>query len=101
MKKIAFDETKLTEKTSLNLVNNLQFTDVLTPLSLNPIETAYVQQGEGNLPIVLIYGFDSSLLEFRRLLPLLSTDYPTLAIDLLGFGFTARSSSPAHSLVCP
>ena len=44
MKKIAFDETKLTEKTSLNLVNNLQFTDVLTPLFLNPIETAYVQQ---------------------------------------------------------
>ncbi len=91
MKKIAFDETKLTEITSLNLVNNLQFTDVLTPLSLNPIETAYVQQGEGNIPIVLIHGFDSSLLEFRRLFPLLSTHHSTLAIDLLGFGFTTRS----------
>ena len=91
MKKIAFDETKLTEKTSLNLVNNLQFTDVLTPLSLNPIETAYVQQGEGNIPIVLIHGFDSSLLEFRRLFPLLSAHHSTFAIDLLGFGFTTRS----------
>ena len=92
MKKIAFDETKLTEKTSLNLVDNLQFTDILTPLSLNPIETAYVQQGEKNTtPIVLIHGFDSSLLEFRRLLPLLSTHSSTWAIDLLGFGFTTRS----------
>ena len=66
MKKIAFDETKLTEKTSLNLVNNLQFTDVLTPLFLNPIETAYVQQGEGNIPIVLIHGFDSYLVIVQR-----------------------------------
>jgi pimeloyl-ACP methyl ester carboxylesterase len=40
---------------------------------------------------VLIHGFDSSLLEFRRLLPLLSVHSPTWAIDLLGFGFTTRS----------
>ena len=91
MKKIIFDEKKLTEATSLNAVNNLQFTDILTPLSLIPIETAYLQQGNNNTPIVLIHGFDSSLLEFRRLLPLLSVHSPTWTIDLLGFGFTTRS----------
>jgi pimeloyl-ACP methyl ester carboxylesterase len=91
MKKIAFDETKLTENTSLDLINNLQFSDILTPLSFNPIETAYVRQQKDNIPIVLIHGFDSSLLEFRRLFPLLSLHHPTFAIDLLGFGFTTRS----------
>ncbi|NJN49576.1 MAG: alpha/beta hydrolase, partial [Alkalinema sp. RL_2_19] len=41
-------------------------------------------------PIVLLHGFDSSLLEFRRLLPLLGERRSTWAIDLLGFGFTDR-----------
>ncbi|MGG6265593.1 hypothetical protein ACQ4M3_06255 [Leptolyngbya sp. AN03gr2] len=39
-------------------------------------------------PIVLLSGFDSSLLEFRRLFPRLATQHETWAIDLLGFGFT-------------
>lgn len=39
-------------------------------------------------PILLLAGFDSSLLEFRRLLPLLGTQYETWAVDMFGFGFT-------------
>ena len=39
-------------------------------------------------PILLIHGFDSSLLEFRRLLPLLATQHATWALDLFGSGFT-------------
>lgn len=39
-------------------------------------------------PILLLHGFDSSLLEFRRLLPLLRTRYETWAVDLFGSGFT-------------
>ena len=39
----------------------------------------------------LIHGFDSSLLEFRRLLPLLAAQQSTFALDLLGFGFTQRN----------
>ncbi|MCU0550565.1 MAG: alpha/beta hydrolase [Leptolyngbya sp. Prado105] len=38
--------------------------------------------------IVLLAGFDSSLLEFRRLFSRLATQHETWAIDLLGFGFT-------------
>lgn len=95
--KITFDPQKLTELTSLNLVNSLQFTEILTPLSLDPIETAYVQQGHQDPPIVLLHGFDSSLMEFRRLIPLIAPHHSTWAIDLLSFGFTARSPQIALS----
>ena len=39
-------------------------------------------------PILLLHGFDSSLLEFRRLLPLLANSHETWALDLFGSGFT-------------
>lgn len=53
------------------------------------IATACVCRGTGT-PIVLLHGFDSSLLEFRQILPLLAEHYQVWAIDLLGFGFTER-----------
>jgi pimeloyl-ACP methyl ester carboxylesterase len=50
---------------------------------------------------VLLHGFDSSLLEFRRLLPLLeNAGVPAIAVDLVGCGFTGlqypkkRSAAP-------
>ena len=40
-------------------------------------------------PLLLLHGFDSSLLEFRRLFPLLdAAGVGTWAVDLLGCGFT-------------
>lgn len=54
------------------------------------IATSYVQQGRGGTPILLLHGFDSSVLEFRHLLPLLAKHNQTWAVDLLGFGFTER-----------
>jgi len=39
-------------------------------------------------PILLLHGFDSSLLEFRRLLPWLAGKHETWAIDWFGSGFT-------------
>ena len=44
--------------------------------------------GESNAPFVLLHGFDSSCLEYRRLFPLLSERAETWALDLLGWGFT-------------
>lgn len=88
---LPFEAQKLTEKTSLDLVNSIEFKDILTPLSSQSITTSYVSKGEGNTPILLVHGFDSSLLEFRRLLPILSQHHQTWAIDLLGFGFTRRN----------
>ena len=80
----------LTEATSIALVQAIQQQAIPTPLSPNPIETAYVCQGQSNPPILLLHGFDSSLMEFRRLLPLLAQQSEVWAVDLLGFGFSDR-----------
>lgn len=45
--------------------------------------------------VLLLHGFDSSLLEFRRLLPLLTNRCETWAIDLLGSGFTEHPATQA------
>jgi pimeloyl-ACP methyl ester carboxylesterase len=81
---------QLTESTSIALAENIQQEAIATPLSPEPIATAFVRQGSGNTPILLIHGFDSSLFEYRRLLPLLAENNETWAVDLLGFGFTER-----------
>ncbi|MEM8780554.1 MAG: alpha/beta hydrolase [Cyanobacteria bacterium P01_G01_bin.49] len=81
---------KLTEKTSLDIIKQIQVESISTPFLSLPIPTTYVHQGIGNTPILLLHGFDSSLLEFRRLFPQLSQQQQTWAIDLLGFGFTER-----------
>jgi pimeloyl-ACP methyl ester carboxylesterase len=81
---------QLTEPASIALAQNIQSQAIATPLTNQPIATAYVHQGGGGTPILLIHGFDSSVLEFRRLLPLLATGNETWAVDLLGFGFTDR-----------
>lgn len=92
---LSFPLDQLTESTSIALAQQIECADIFTPLSPEPIATAFVRQGEGNVPegntpMVLLHGFDSSVFEFRRLLPLLATHRPTWAIDLLGFGFTER-----------
>ena len=43
-------------------------------------------------PVLLLHGFDSSCLEFRRLAPLLVQRTTVLVPDLFGFGFTPRLS---------
>lgn len=85
----------LTEETSLALVRQIRCCEVVTPLSEGAIATTYVRQSPtqppaDDLPLLLLHGFDSSVLEFRRLLPLLAEHRTTWAIDLLGFGFTER-----------
>eukprot|EP01035_Chromulina_nebulosa_P018610 gene18610-24339_t len=42
-------------------------------------------------PIVLLHGFDSSLLEFRKLAPLLSEKNDVYVPDILGWGFNDHS----------
>ncbi|MEI1378337.1 alpha/beta hydrolase [Nostoc sp. UHCC 0926] len=88
---------QLTESASIALARSIQTTAIATPLTNQPVTTTYVKQGSGATPILLIHGFDSSVLEFRRLLPLLSGDNETWAVDLLGFGFTDRLSEIAYS----
>lgn len=52
--------------------------------------------GEGP-PLLLLHGFDSSLLEFRRLVPLLAPHHHLLIPDLHGFGFCPRPSRGDYS----
>ncbi|WP_192901151.1 alpha/beta fold hydrolase [Okeania hirsuta] len=80
----------LTESTSISFAQNIQYQSIYTPLISQTINTSFVSQGEGNTPILLLHGFDSSIFEFRRLLPLLAAQNQTFAVDLLGFGFTDR-----------
>jgi pimeloyl-ACP methyl ester carboxylesterase len=81
---------QLTEQPSIALAENIQQTEIVTPLSPQPISTAYIHQGTGGIPILLLHGFDSSVLEFRRLFPLLAAQNETWGVDLLGFGFSDR-----------
>ncbi|MDJ0515181.1 MAG: alpha/beta hydrolase [Trichodesmium sp. MO_231.B1] len=80
----------LTESTSISFAQNIQYQSIYTPLTSQAIKTSFVSQGEGNTPILLLHGFDSSIFEYRRLLPLLAAQNQTFAVDLLGFGFTDR-----------
>ena len=82
--------TQLSEKTSIELAASLQQVSIATPLSSKPIQTCFAQQGKHKTPVLLLHGFDSSVMEFRRLLPRLAADRETWALDLLGFGFTER-----------
>ncbi|NEP87952.1 MAG: alpha/beta hydrolase [Okeania sp. SIO2C2] len=80
----------LTESTSISFPQNIQYQSISTPLTSQTINTSFVSQGEDNTPILLLHGFDSSIFEYRRLLPLLAAQNQTFAVDLLGFGFTDR-----------
>ena len=50
--------------------------------------------GDGS-PVLLLHGFDSSCLEFRRLLPLLRAQNQVFVPDLFGFGFCPRPAGAA------
>ncbi len=82
--------TQLTDSTCIALAKSLKRQSIATSLTKQPIATSYIQQGKDGIPILLLHGFDSSLLEFFRLIPLLATHNETWAVDLLGFGFTER-----------
>lgn len=88
---------QLRESSAISLAQSTQRKAIATPFHPQPLATAYVHQGEGKTPIVLLHGFDSSLLEFRHLLPLLAEENETCALDLLGFGFTERIRELAYT----
>ena len=85
--------SQLTEATSIALADQIQFCLVSTSFTSEVILTSYVYDGipqEKQAPILLLHGFDSSLFEFRRLLPELATSRQVFAMDLFGFGLTER-----------
>ncbi|QUS61674.1 alpha/beta hydrolase [Synechocystis sp. PCC 7339] len=85
-----------TEATSLECWRQMQQVSLPVHCSDRPspiaVDTNYVDQGQGET-MLFLHGFDSSVLEFRRLLPLIKKDFRVIAVDLLGFGFTTRSKT--------
>jgi pimeloyl-ACP methyl ester carboxylesterase len=81
---------QLTEPDSIEFASQIQRTDIVTSLLAQAISTSYVCQGAGGIPIVFLHGFDSSIFEFRRIVPIIAKHTEVWAIDLLGFGFTER-----------
>lgn len=75
--------------TYLNLAQQIQEILIKVPFSAEAINTAYLKIGAGD-KILLLHGFDSSLLEFTHLIPYLTERYTVYAVDLWGFGFTER-----------
>ena len=91
------DTSKIKDFNVLNLFQNIKKNPITTPLNSQPISTAYIHQGNNGIPILLLHGFESSLLEFRLLVPLLAAKNETWAVDLLGFGFTQRLKNISYS----
>ncbi|MGB3651213.1 MAG: alpha/beta hydrolase [Rivularia sp. (in: cyanobacteria)] len=89
--------SKIKDSNTLNLLQNIKKIPITTPLNPQPISTAYIHQGNSGIPILLLHGFESSLLEFRLLIPLLADKNETWAVDLLGFGFTERIKNINYS----
>ncbi len=85
----------LTEDASIAQLDRLQFQSIST--QGQEIATSFVRLGSGGTPILLLHGFDSSVMEWRRLQPLLGLECETWAVDLLGFGFTERSTGLSFS----
>lgn len=94
--------SEIEDTDAIALLQQLQRRSIQTSLELETVEIAttyvYAACEHSTAPIVLLPGFDSSLLEFRRLFPCLAAQHSTWTIDLIGFGFTR--AIPAVS-ICP
>ena len=83
---------QLLDPLARDLANQVQWWSLpgLVPSSTSEPESYPVAiTGEG-APVLLLHGFDSSFLEFRRLAPLLSPHHQLVIPDLYGFGFSPR-----------
>jgi pimeloyl-ACP methyl ester carboxylesterase len=62
----------------------------------NSLKFPVVIGGKGQ-PILLLHGFDSSFLEFRRVYQSLKRNFQVIIPDLLGFGFSPRCASVEYN----
>jgi len=88
------DEVReLTEPAAITMATKARLIDVAVPGRAAVVKTSCVgdpgpAEGARGAPFVLLHGFDSSCLEYRRLFPKLAAVTETWAVDLLGWGFT-------------
>ncbi|CAM9698189.1 unnamed protein product, partial [Chrysoparadoxa australica] len=88
---IAPEIANIREQAALDIASRMKRVSVDVPdwVSEAPVQTAYVSSGKaarGAAPLLFLHGFDSSVMEWRRLLPELSGQ-EAWAVDILGWGF--------------
>ena len=62
----------------------------------NCLKFPVVMGGQGQ-PLLLLHGFDSSFLEFRRIYESLKRNFQVIVPDLLGFGFSPRCATNEYN----
>ena len=76
-------------------MNQNQYTKTMLTLTDGKLYCEYILNGKP--PILLIHGFVSSIYTFNRLIPLLQKNFSVIAIDLLGFGQSEKSTTFIYS----
>ena len=67
-----------------------------TQSKLESLKFPVVIGGKGQ-PLLLLHGFDSSFLEFRRIYQSLKRNFQVIVPDLLGFGFSPRCATNEYN----
>ena len=87
-------KTSLLDPLGLYLANDVKW--IKLNEDWNSLEFPVVIGGKGQ-PILLLHGFDSSFLEFRRIYQELKRNFQVIIPDLLGFGFTPRCATNEYN----
>ena len=91
-----FDSAKISllDPLGLYLANDVKW--IKLNKNWNSLKFPVVMGGEGQ-PILLLHGFDSSFLEFRRIYQTLKKNFLVIIPDLLGFGFSPRCATKEYN----
>ena len=91
-----FERAKLSilDPLGLDLANDIKW--IKLNENLNSLKFPVVIGGKGQ-PILLLHGFDSSFLEFRRIYKSLKRNFQVIVPDLLGFGFSPRCATNQYN----
>ncbi|MFN6352387.1 MAG: alpha/beta fold hydrolase [Cyanobacteriota bacterium] len=92
---LAWAASSLQDPQARALASQVQWWDLPGLEDSPPQQWPVAVMGQGPT-LLLLHGFDSSFLEFRRLAPLLCVDHTLVIPDLYGFGFTPRPQSGAY-----
>ena len=91
-----FERTKISllDPLGLYLANDVKWIKINQ--NWNSLKFPVVVGGKGQ-PILLLHGFDSSFLEFRRIYQSLKRNFQVIIPDLLGFGFSPRCATNEYN----
>ena len=87
-------KNSLLDPLGLYLANDVQW--IKLNENWNSLKFPVVIGGKGQ-PILLLHGFDSSFLEYRRIYQSLKRNFQVIIPDLLGFGFSPRCATNEYN----